>query len=202
MAVTTTAPSLGAKGTRTRSALLEQAIRRFAMDGYRRTSVSDIARAAGLTPAAAYAYFGGKEEIFEAAVDADAAGLIEEAMPQMVESAVSANWPRVVEALLEALVRHPLAKRILSGQEPEHIQRLIDIPALTGVRDAIVVQLEHGQQVGRIRRDIDLRLIARGLTTVVMALLIAMLQTGVQPVGEVAAGVSALLDAALVVRPV
>ena len=162
--------------------------------------MSDIARSAGVTPAAAYAYFGGKDELFAAAVDADAAGLIEEAMPQIVGSAVSADWPRVIEALLEALDGHPLAARILSGREPEHTERLVDIPALTQVRNAIVLQLEVGQRAGRIRRDIDLTRIARGLTTVVMALVIAILQTGVQPAGEVAAGVSALLDAALVQR--
>ena len=65
------------KGERTRQRLLEIAVRRFAADGFRRTSVSDIARAAGLTPAAAYAYFAGKEGLFQAAVDADAAALIE-----------------------------------------------------------------------------------------------------------------------------
>ena len=43
------------KGERTRARLLEIAIRRFAADGFRRTSVSDIAREAGLSPAAAYA---------------------------------------------------------------------------------------------------------------------------------------------------
>src|SRR5262249_56215036 len=64
------------KGERTRQRLLDIAIRRFAEDGFRRTSLSDIARAAGLTPAAAYAYFAGKGGLFQAAVDADAGALI------------------------------------------------------------------------------------------------------------------------------
>src|ERR671910_1608635 len=67
------------KGERTRQRLLEIAVRRFAADGFRRTSVSDIAREAGLTPAAAYAYFAGKDGLFQAAVDADASALIEAA---------------------------------------------------------------------------------------------------------------------------
>ena len=41
------------KGDRTRRLLLEIAVRRFALDGFRRTSVSDIAREAQLSPAAA-----------------------------------------------------------------------------------------------------------------------------------------------------
>ena len=40
------------KGERTRRRLLDIAVQRFAADGFRRTSVSDIAREAGLTPAA------------------------------------------------------------------------------------------------------------------------------------------------------
>ena len=65
----------GTKGDRTRRRLLDLAVRRFAADGYRRTSVSDIARDADLTPAAVYAYFAGKEALFQAAVDADASAL-------------------------------------------------------------------------------------------------------------------------------
>ncbi len=58
------------KGDRTRQRLLEIAVQRFAADGYRRTSVSDIARDAGLTPAATYAYFRNKEALFQAAAEA------------------------------------------------------------------------------------------------------------------------------------
>ena len=43
-----------------------------ARQGYRTTSVSEIARAAGLTQATAYAYFDNKESLFVAAVDVDA----------------------------------------------------------------------------------------------------------------------------------
>ena len=42
----------GGKGARTRQRLLEIAVRRFAQDGFRRTSVSAVAREARLTPAA------------------------------------------------------------------------------------------------------------------------------------------------------
>src|SRR5690348_16296931 len=67
------------KGERTRRRLLELAIQRFGERGYRATSVSEIARAAGLTQAAAYAYFPSKEALFDASIDADAAAAIAEA---------------------------------------------------------------------------------------------------------------------------
>ncbi|MDP8955643.1 MAG: TetR/AcrR family transcriptional regulator, partial [Actinomycetota bacterium] len=69
---------LATKGERTRQVLLEAAIARFGRDGYRRTSVAEIARDAHLSGTAAYAYFPNKEALFIAAVDEDAAAVIEE----------------------------------------------------------------------------------------------------------------------------
>ena len=84
------------KGDRTRSLLLEIAVRRFALDGYRRTSVSDIAREAHLSPAAVYAYFTGKEALFEAAVDLDAGALVDRARAAIrgtpVRNARASSW--------------------------------------------------------------------------------------------------------------
>jgi AcrR family transcriptional regulator len=59
------------KGQRTRERLLRAAVTRFGEQGYRRTSVSQLSRDAGLTPAAAYAYFADKETIWAAAIEAD-----------------------------------------------------------------------------------------------------------------------------------
>ena len=57
------------KGDRTRQALLDAAIVRFAREGYRGTSVADVCRDAGLSTTASYPYFANKEAIFVAAVD-------------------------------------------------------------------------------------------------------------------------------------
>src|SRR5260370_10446685 len=79
-----TADSLGAtKGERTRRALLDAAIARFGRDGYRRTSVAEIARDARLSGTAAYAYFPSKEALFVAAVGEDAAAGIEEGLSRV-----------------------------------------------------------------------------------------------------------------------
>jgi AcrR family transcriptional regulator len=185
------------KGARTRQALLEGAIRRFAADGYRGTSVSDVARDAGLTPAAVYAYFDGKEDLFVAAVDADAAGLIHGAVDPILTGTFDGEWAFLITALVAGLDDHPLARRLLSGREPEHTVRMLGIPALAHLRHAIAERLRAGQEVGEVRADIDPVLTAWGLETTVMAILIAALQTGVPADGERAAGVVALLDAAL-----
>jgi AcrR family transcriptional regulator len=195
-----TVSSLGAKGARTRQALLEHAVRRFAADGFRGSSVSEIARDAGLTPAAAYAYFENKEALFAAAVDIDAAALIEEILPLISASALAAGWSNLIGALFAGLESHPLARRILAGLEPDHTERLIDIPALTDLRDAIAELLVEGQREGTVRSDIDPVIMASGLESVVMAIVIALLQTGIAPGGVRAAGVFAVLDASVRAR--
>src|SRR3989454_12667981 len=105
-------PVAPGKGERPRQRLLEIAVRRFAVDGFRRTSVSDIAREAGLTPAAAYAYFAGKEGLFQAAVDADAGALIEAARSAAAEGASAREQLFLfVGELRERVDVHPLARR-------------------------------------------------------------------------------------------
>jgi AcrR family transcriptional regulator len=188
---------LGTKGARTRAALLEHAVRRFARDGFRGTSVAEISRDAGMSPAAAYAYFESKEALFEAAVDVDAAGLVAEALPGLAEGRYDAEWALLIAMLLEGLDRHPLARRVLAGLEPNRTELMLDIPALVELRAAIAAQLRIGQEQGVVRRDLDPVVMASGLETVVIAILIAVLQTGVNPVGDRAEGVVALLDAAI-----
>lgn len=186
------------KGARTRQALLDSAIRRFSLNGYRGTSVSEVARDVGLTPAAVYAHFrGGKEELFTAAVDADAAALIEGALSPVLEGIFDGEWTGLVAALVSRLPEHPLARRLLSGLEPDHTVRMLDIPALAELRKGIAERLRAGQAAGEVRADIDPVLMAWGLEAVVMAVVIAVMQTGVPTDGDRAAGVAELLQAAL-----
>lgn len=186
------------KGERTRQRLLEIAVRRFAEDGFRRTSVSDIARAAGLTPAATYAYFAGKEGLFQAAVDADAGALIEAAR-SVALGATSARERLFlfVSALRERVEDHPLARRVLSGLEPEVAARLVTIPSLVALTAELADELSEAQAAGDIRRDADPAELAVGLETIVLALLMAELQTGITVEPERAAGVLAVIDGAL-----
>ena len=186
------------KGERTRRRLLEIAVRRFAGDGFRRTSVSDIAREAGLTPAAAYAYFAGKEGLFQAAVDADAGALIEAARSVAAERASAREQLFLfVGELRERVDDHPLARRVLSGLEPEVAARLLTIPSLVALTAALADDLAEAQAASEIRPDVDPAEVAVGLETIVLALLMAELQTGLTVEPERQAGVLAVMDAAL-----
>jgi AcrR family transcriptional regulator len=186
------------KGERTRRRLLDIAVQRFAADGFRRTSVSDIAREAGLTPAAAYAYFAGKEGLFQAAVDADAGAMIEAARSAAAEGASAREQLFLfVGELRERVDDHPLARRVLSGLEPEVVARLLTIPSLVALTAALADELAEAQAASDIRPDVDPAELAVGLETIVLALLMADLQTGLTVEPERQAGVLAVMDAAL-----
>jgi AcrR family transcriptional regulator len=187
---------LGTKGERTRARLLEVAVRRFAVDGFRRTSVAAVAEEAGVTAAAVYAYFPGKEGLFEAAVDADAAALLSEASADLDDQDLVSGELRLVTALLAGLERHGLARRVLAGQEQEVIDRLLAIPALLELRSRLTAALAAGQDAGRVRSDIDPKVVAVGLETLTLALLMARLKVS-QGGEERRRGVEAVFAAVL-----
>src|SRR5258706_11532755 len=102
-----------AKGERTRQAILEAAIARFGRDGYRATAVADIARDAGVGGTVAYAYFPNKEALFLAALDEDAAAVIEEGLTTVMDSGDPQDWRQVlIFTLVDAVEHHPLAQRL------------------------------------------------------------------------------------------
>lgn len=185
------------KGERTRARLIELSIDRFGSRGFRRTSVSEIARAAGLTQAAAYAYFANKEELFLAAVDADAAALLEEASAAADGTPIGQLVPAMIIHLFTALDRHPLARRVLAGQEPDAIGRLVDMPALTAFSTLIAERLAEGQSVGDVRSDIDPLVLAGGIESLVLGLLFSVVQSGGLATPRHQLGVVAAFDAML-----
>jgi AcrR family transcriptional regulator len=195
--LSTTTSSALSKGERTRQALLEAAILRFSADGLRGVALSDVARDVGVTPAAVYAYFPGKEALFAAAVDADADALVEVALTAVARGRFTGDWAALIQLLLDALPEHPLARRVLSGLEPESTERLLDIPALARLRAQLAELLASDQDIGAVRHDVDPTQLADGLVTIVLALLIGVLQTGGRPQPERAPGVIAVFEAAL-----
>ncbi|MGZ4711683.1 MAG: TetR/AcrR family transcriptional regulator [Acidimicrobiia bacterium] len=195
MAIPTEAPVT--KGDRTRQRLLDIAVRRFAADGYRRTSVSEIARDADLTPAAVYAYFPGKEGLFQAAVDADASALIAASRESVDGRSMRDGVTRMVSVLAERVVDHPLAARVLGGHEPDVIDRLLDLPSLRELTTEVAAGIEAAQAEGEVRADLDPQLVAEGLEAIVLSLLMSSLQAGVASTSRRADAARAVLDAAL-----
>ena len=92
------------KGERTRARILEAAVERFGANGFRPTSVAAIARDAGVSAAAPFAYWPSKEALFDAAVDADARAVITELLATVGESGDVAAWLGMVNGLMTVLV--------------------------------------------------------------------------------------------------
>ena len=162
------------KGERTRRRLLEIAVRRFADDGYRATSVSAVAREAGVSQAAVYAYFANKEALFDAAVDLDAAELIAGARAELDEDLPLVDLiPGLLLHLRLGVERHRLARRVLAGQEPEVIHRLADLPALQDITAELTRRLEAAGVEGVVDPTIDPATLALGVETVVLGLLMS-----------------------------
>jgi AcrR family transcriptional regulator len=186
------------KGDRTRQALLDAAVVRFARDGHRGTSVADVCCDAGLSTTASYPYFANKEAFFLAAVDDDVAGLIGDAVSLVAIEQNPDGWGGVMmQALLEHLADHPLAARIVKGLEPDFTMRLLYIPALQELRKTVTELIRGEQLSGRVRQDIDPAQTASGMTVIVISLLMASVQTGATGGdGQVAADVESVLGAA------
>jgi AcrR family transcriptional regulator len=197
-----TKPAARGKGAQTRQAILDAAVTRFARDGYRTTSVADIAREAGVGGTVAYAYFPNKEALFLAALDEDAAGAIHEAVSFTSIGLADGGWNEsLLTTMVAAVERHPLARRVLCGLEPHVTDRMSEIPALAELRKAVAEQLRSDQAAGVARPDIDPVAIANGTVAISLALVMAALQFGVDGPVPYAADVLAVLAAAVEPAP-
>jgi AcrR family transcriptional regulator len=186
------------KGEQTRSAILAAAIARFGRDGYRATSVADIAREAGVGGTVTYTYFPSKETLFLAAVDEDAAAMIGAGLGAVVDVKRQQDWCKALFfTLIAGIEGHPLARRLLGGLEPGVTERVLDIPALAELRKVCADRLLAEQSLGVVRSDIDALAVANGLVAVLLSTLMAVIQFGPAAAEMYAGDVETLVDAAL-----
>ena len=186
------------KGELTRRAILDAAIDRFGRDGYRATSVADVTRDAGVGGTVAYQYFSNKEALFLAALDEDAAAVISEGLTSVLGDEWMDDWGQsLLLTLVAAIERHPLARRVLGGLEPDVTTRVLEIPALAELRKAITEKLRTGQATGAVRPDIDPSSTADGVVSIVLALLMAVTQLGQDAAARYGADVIAVIHAAI-----
>src|SRR6202034_762648 len=170
----------------------------FGRDGFRSTSVADIARDAGVGGTVAYAYFPNKEALFLAAVDEDAAGVIGEGLATVMEVPDIRRWhDTLIFTLVDAVDRHPLARRLLAGLEPDVTVRVLEIPALNELRKACGELLRTGQAAGTVRPDIDPAVIANGVISLMLSVLMSVTQLGNETAVAYSADVTAVFEAAL-----
>ena len=191
-------PTILSKGEVTRRAILDAAIARFGRDGFRATSVADIARDATVSGTVPYRYFADKEALFFAALDEDASAAIGGAMSGALEQLDFAAWRRTLTVtLVGAVEHHPLARRLLAGLEPEVTPRVLDIPALNELRRVFAERIHTEQAAGRARGDVDPTSAANGIVAILMSLLMSIVQLGPSAAAPYADDIAAFFEAAL-----
>ncbi|MFT5201324.1 MAG: AcrR family transcriptional regulator [Candidatus Aldehydirespiratoraceae bacterium] len=186
------------KGEQTRGAILHAAIGRFGRDGFRATSVADIARDADISGTLAYNYFDNKRGLFLAALDDDIATLIDTGVRSLLDTVGDDSWrTSLLATLLAALEHHPLARRMLAGLEPAESGRIFDLPAMADLRQAVGDRLRADQAIGSVRADIDATPIGNGIVSIFVSLMLAAVQFGIENGEENAADVLSVVAAAL-----
>ncbi len=108
-----------------------------------------------------------------------------------------ADWRQALFfSLIEALERHPLARRLLAGLEPEVTDRVLEIPALAELRKGCAERLRAEQLGGHARTDFDPVVMANGVVAIMLSLLMSVVQLGDAAV-VYSADVSAVFEAAI-----
>lgn len=195
--MTTDADQRTPKGERTKARLLSVAIRRFGEASARSVSVSAIAREAGLTPAATYAYFPDKDALFAAAVQTDFDALMRQAVPGSSQERPDSARPMAAlfANLLALLPEHPLVSRVMREGTPEQVQLLMQAEGVHRLTAELERGIRQRQAAGRAAH-LDPHLLAVGTETIVMALLTSVVRTGLPNDPQRGLGVIAVFDAA------
>ncbi|MGE5481996.1 MAG: TetR/AcrR family transcriptional regulator [Bacteroidota bacterium] len=115
-----------------RQEILEAALRLFAEKGYRATTNADIARAAGVTPAALYYYFPSKQALFRAAVSERRGQIVSAVMALQGDDLLSVP-PRDFLALV--------LRTEIGLLTEERMQALLRIVLAEGPRDPSIVAI-------------------------------------------------------------
>ena len=183
------------KGERTRERLLRAAVDRFGTFGYRSTSVSQLSHDAGLTPAAAYAYFRDKETFWLAAIQADLDALRLEIMARVTHS----ERPIVdsMRALVDGLQRHALARRVMVEGSPHELQLVLAHPLFAATTRAVAQGLAARQEAGTLPPNAKPEQMALGMETVIFSLVVSVVRAGMESAPERIDAVVALLQAAM-----
>jgi AcrR family transcriptional regulator len=169
------------KGQRTRQRLLRVAIERFGTQGFRGTSVSQLSRDAGLTPAAAYAYFADKDTYWTAAIEADLDALEAEIRGDALRS----DRPiyDLMAGLMGSLDRHPLTRRVFAEGTPDDLQLVLHHHIFASTTALIADRLATRKASGHLPGDGDPAVLARGIETVMFGLIVSTVRAGM--IGDV-----------------
>lgn len=146
------------RAIKTREKILETAIRCFAGNGFHGTRIDDIANAAEVNKQRIYAYFGNKENLFEAAVGAvfERANAEDAALVELTPADLPELTGKLLRHYLEVHRKHPELHRMVGWANLE----LTDSPSwLRNVKESGFRHLRelycHGQNTGLFSESVS-----------------------------------------------
>jgi AcrR family transcriptional regulator len=138
-----------------RDRILDAAVRSFAESGYAAATMRQIAKAAGLSSGNVYRYFGGKEDLFAAALPADFLATFESLVRQRVRSlrgvrdvtslAPNADFHLVSEELLRFCIEHRLRVVVLLNKSSGSVHASFGARM---VQQLVNMAVEHARSIG------------------------------------------------------
>lgn len=148
---------------RTRQAILDAALRLFGQQGYERTSITDLAQAAGIGKATVYSYFRTKGEIFlafcEAQLETVRTVIVETDVPAMpILDRLLAVYGRDLDFLLDnpEIGRMLMRETFFPGDpDPRTPSRRLGERYIA----LLAPLLLQAQARGQLRRDVELTLV-------------------------------------------
>ena len=100
---------------------------------------------------------------------------------------------RPLATALENIERHPLARRLLAGLEPDFTARVLESESFHDLRTTLVPILVECQHAGWIRPDLPTADLADGLTAFILAMAMASVQIGPSIDRTFGRGITAIL---------
>lgn len=159
-----------------RAAILDAAEDLFARQGFRTTTIKQIAARAGINSALLYYYFANKETLYREALRRLVATLADRAGAEFRQAETPEDGVRqLVRNQAAVLLAHPLAVRLIARELIEHGGHHVEglVPAIAaGPFGRLCELVERGQREGRFRRDVDPRFAA--LSTVAQVVYFAL----------------------------
>ena len=140
---------------RRRATILEAARRLFERYGYRKTTMDEIARSAGITKPTVYSYFSGKEDILVSLVEWEGARVLETGLAGVEESAGAVEQLAAMFTATDSFLKKDSFLRGIVSRDPDILTPEVIRVAFDFERkitDAIARILQKGMDDGVIRK--------------------------------------------------
>lgn len=183
--------------------ILDAAADLIAHYGYDKTTVSDIARDAGISKGAIYLHFNTKDALFESLLKREMRRYARQWIERLEADPKGGTLGGMYRAMLGALDRNPFMAAMLRRdarvfgnylRKPDNFVRARRHPS---TRQELVAKL---QEAGAIRRDVDPRIVAHIMNMLAYGL-VAMDQimdaSEIPPTAEIVEGIATIFDRAL-----